>query len=81
MCVLSRLSRLRVFATPQTRAHRGPLSMGFYGTPADVWLCVLCLLAQMGFLSCVSLVLFYKTVFVVRIYSVSLFQVGRGPLA
>ena len=81
MCVLSRLSRLRVSATPQTRAHRGPLSMGFYGIPADVWLCVLCLLAQMGFLSCLSLVLFYKTVFVVRIYSVSLFQVGRGPLA
>ena len=66
--------------TPRTGAHRGPLSVGFHGIPADVWLCVLCLLAQMGFLSCLSLVLFYKTVFVVRIYSVSLFGIGRGPL-
>ena len=81
VCVLSRLSRARVFATLWTGAHRDPLSVGFHGIPADVWLCVFCLLAQMGFLSCLSLVLFYKTVFIVSIYSVSLFGIGRGPLA
>ena len=28
-CVLSRFSRVRLFATPWTAAHQAPLSMGF----------------------------------------------------
>ena len=46
MCVLSRFSRVRLFVTPRTVAHQGPLSMGFsrqeywsmllFPTPADL---------------------------------------------
>ena len=35
MCVLSRFSRVRLFATPWTVAHQAPLSMGF--TRQEYW--------------------------------------------
>ena len=40
MCMLSRFSRVRLFATPWTVAHQAPLSMGF--SRQEYWSGLLC---------------------------------------